>query len=205
MTLAAAAVTLFLIMDPLGNLPLFVSALDRVPAERQSRVLMRELLIALGLMVAFLYAGRPLLNVLHLRQEAVSIGGGIVLFLIALKMVFPPAAAGGEAMPGGEPFIVPLAVPLVAGPSVLAALLLLMNEDSGRHLEWLAALSAAWLANAAILMFSKRIAKMIGRRGQIAIERLMGMLLVMLAVQMFLDGVAAYLAGATPATSTAGV
>ena len=198
MSIPSAALTLFLIMDPVGNLPLFASALDRVEPRRRQWVVARELLIALLLMVLFLYSGQAILRVLHLRQETVSIAGGIVLFLISLRMIFPAANHRASPMDNGktaegEPFLVPLAVPLVAGPSVLALLLLMMNEDPTRHLDWLLALVVAWVGTSAILLSSGLFMRLLGRQGMIAVERLTGMLFVMIAVQMFLDGVAAYL------------
>ncbi|EKE81457.1 YhgN family NAAT transporter [Idiomarina xiamenensis] len=189
----SAAVTLFLIMDPLGNLPVFLSVLRHIDPKRRRMVLIRELLIALAIMLLFLYAGSSILNFLNLDQEAVSIAGAIILFIIALRMIFPsPGGVTGLAM-GEEPFIVPLAIPLISGPSVLAALLLLANQSPGRMFDWTLALIGAWGLSAAILMFSNVFHRLLGERGITAMERLMGMVLVMISVQMFLDGIAAYM------------
>src|SRR5436190_16018437 len=193
MTTLTAAVTLLLVMDPLGNLPVFIAVLDRVPAARRRRVLVRELLFALGVALAFLFAGRPVLEFLGLRQESISIAGGIVLFLIALNMLFPTEGGALADQPEGEPFLVPLAVPFIAGPSALATLLLLERSDPGRLWDWLLALLAAWAATAAVLLTAPVLLRVLGRRGLIALERLTGMLLVMIAVQMVLDGVRKYL------------
>jgi MarC family membrane protein len=193
MDLWSAALLLFLIMDPLGNVPLFLSLLRDLPPARRRLVLLRELLIALGVLFVFLFGGRWILELLQLRQEAVSIAGGIILFLIGIKMIFPsPEGLFGEA-PGGEPFIVPLAIPLIAGPSTMAVLLLLGGQDPGRLGEWSIALLVAWAGTAAILFSSTTLYRWLGMRTLTAFERLMGMLLVALSVQMLLDGVAAYL------------
>lgn len=190
----SAALLLFLVMDPLGNVPLFLSLLKQVPPERRRRVLARELLIALGVLFAFLFGGQYLLDALDLRPESISITGGIILFLIGLKMIFPtPEGIFGEA-DAGEPYIVPMAIPLIAGPSTMATLLLLGREDPTRTIEWSIALMIAWLASAAILFGSTALYRLLGPRVLSALERLMGMLIVALAVQMTLDGVAAYLA-----------
>jgi multiple antibiotic resistance protein len=190
MELMSVAFTLFLVMDPLGNIPLFLSALREVPAERRRRVLVRELLIAYAVLVACLLVGPPLLRSLNLDQESISIAGGIVLFLIALRMIFPSeGGVMGEPIEG-EPFIVPLAIPLLAGPSALSAILVLARTAPERTLGWLGALTLAWAASAAILLSSNLFYRVLRRRGLIALERLMGMVLVMLAVQMFLDGLA---------------
>jgi multiple antibiotic resistance protein len=193
MSLTSAVVLLFLVMDPLGNVPFFAAALDRVALERQNRVVLRELLVAYGVMVLFLFAGGPVLKVLNISETALTLAGGVVLFLIAIRMVFPPAAGPARDDLEGEPFIVPLAIPYVAGPSVLATLLLMVNQEPGRWPEWLAALTVAWAVTASILLLSGRVRRILGQRGMIAIERLMGMVLVAIAVQMFLNGLERYL------------
>ena len=189
----SAAVMLFLIMDPLGNLPIFASILRHIEPKKRRRVLIRELLFALVIMMLFLFAGEAILNFLNLRTESVSIAGGIILFLIAIRMIFPqPGGVVGLAA-GEEPFIVPMAIPLMAGPSVLAALILLAHTDNERMLDWTIALVSAWGVSAVILLFYKVFTKVLGEKGLTAVERLMGMVLVMISVQMFLDGVANYI------------
>ena len=196
MELVSVAVTLFLVMDPLGNIPAFAAALKQVPPERRQRVLVRELLIALLVLVACLLIGKPLLAWLHLKQESISIAGGIVLFLIALRMIFPSEGAGLGDGVEGEPFIVPLAIPLLAGPSALSTLLLLARSQPARLGSWLLALVIAWAASAVILLSSSVLERILRRKGLLALERVMGMLLVMLAVQLFLDGLAQHAATA---------
>ncbi|WP_395787325.1 YhgN family NAAT transporter [Aquimonas sp.] len=194
MSTLSAAILLFMILDPLGNVPIFLSLLKQVPAERQRWVLARELLIALGVLFAFLWGGQYILAAMHLRQESVSIAGGIVLFLIGIRMIFPtPEGVFGET-PEGEPFIVPMAIPLIAGPSGMAAVMLMSSSEPGRMGDFSLALFLAWLATAVILFSSTFLYRLLGRRVLTAVERLMGMLLVALSVQMFLDGVVAFLA-----------
>jgi MarC family membrane protein len=190
MDILQAAITLFLVMDPLGNIPIFLSVLDGIPAERRRKVLVRELFFALGILLLFLFGGPAILDILNLRQESIAIAGGIILFLIALRMIFPGRTGIGAGTPDGEPFIVPLAIPLVAGPSALATLVLLVQSGPGRQTAWLLALLIAWFVTASILMSSTLLYRLRGKRGLIAVERLMGMVLVALAVQMFLDGLA---------------
>jgi MarC family membrane protein len=192
MTFASATILLFLVMDPLGNVPLFVSALAGVPVERRTRVLVRELLIALGVLLGFLFGGRATLDLLGIREESISIAGGIVLFLISIRMLFPAQhGATGEPV-RAEPFIVPMAIPLLAGPSTFATLILLAGQ-AGAGPALAGALLAAWTASAAILLASPALHRLLGERGLMAMERLMGLLLVALSVQMLLDGVAVYL------------
>ena len=184
------AITLLLIMDPLGNIPPFLSALKKVDDDRRRKVLVREILIAYVVLLAFLFAGKYVLRLLSLQEETISIAGGIVLFLIALRMVFPREDATRDALEG-EPFIVPLAIPFIAGPSTLAALLLL--QQSLDTLQLFLALTLAWIATAVILLSSTVLYRLLRQRGLIAVERLMGMVLVMLAVQMFINGVARFM------------
>jgi MarC family membrane protein len=188
MTILSAAILLFLVMDPLGNILPFVSALRSVPVARRKRVVARELVIAYAVLVMFLFTGEHLLRVLNISGPALTIAGGIVLFLIALRMVFPSPDNPLEEKVKGEPFLVPLAIPYVAGPSTLATLLLLMSREPQRWPEWLLALSGAWLASAIILVLGNYIGELLGPRGLLALERLMGLLLVALAVQMSIDG-----------------
>ena len=195
MTTLSAGIMLFLIMDPLGNIPIFLSLLKDVPPKRRRRVMVRELLIALGVLLGFLVGGQVLLSLLQLKPDSISIAGGIVLFLIGIRMVFPPADGGGifGKSGGGEPFIVPMAIPGVAGPSAMAALLLLTNTQPGRTADWAIALVGAWLATAVILLCSTYLFRWLGESVLSALERVMGMLLIAMAVQMFLGGLAAYL------------
>lgn len=196
MTIASAALLLFLILDPLGNIPVFLSMLRRLTHQRQRIVLARELLIALGVLMLFLWAGKYALEVMHLRQESVAIAGGIVLFLIGIRMIFPPQGGLMGEIPDGEPFIVPMAIPLVAGPSGMAAVMLMGSNEPDRLGEWSLALLIAWGATSAILFSATYLYKLLGARALTAIERLMGMLLVAISVQMLLDGLVGYLRSA---------
>lgn len=191
MDMLAVAVTLFLIMDPLGNIPIFMSVLKSVEARRRSFIIVREMLIALGVMLLFLFSGPTILRVLGLSREAVAIGGALVLMIIAIRMIFPlrGAAVMGDDDMDGEPFIVPLAIPLVAGPSLLATLILLVENEPGNIWRWLGAMMMAWVVTLVILLSSQVLFKLLGNRGLKAIERLMGMILISVAVQMMLNAV----------------
>jgi len=196
MTILSATVLLFLVMDPMGNVPLFVTLLDGIEPRRARMIVLRELLVALAVLTLFLFGGRVILEVLQISEPALSIAGGVILFLIAIKMIFGSAREIFRENPGGEPFVVPLAVPLIAGPSAAAAVLLLMARDPTRWLHWLIALLGAWCATGAILLFAASFSRMLGERGLSAVERLMGMLLTTVAVQMFLSGMHDFLSSA---------
>ena len=189
MTVFSAAVLLFLVMDPFGNIPFFITTLATVPRERRSRVIARELLVALVVLALFLLSGRHILRALQISAPALGAAGGIVLFLIAIRMVFPRQWGAALEEVSGEPFIVPLAIPYVAGPSALASVLLIMNQEPSRWPEWLLALLLAWLPCGLILLLSTFLARLLGKRVLLAIERLMGMLLVALSIQMLMTGI----------------
>ena len=186
--IAAVAVTLFFVMDPIGNMPAFNALLSRFDARRRARITARELVIALGILLVFLFAGTKVLDFLGLSQSSLSISGGVLLFLIALRMIFPAPDRHTHSTEE-EPLVVPLAMPMVAGPSTIAVLLLLSSNQSERVWEWCVALLLAWLASTVLLVSSPFFLRKLGDRGLRALERLMGMLLVLLATQLLLDGV----------------
>ena len=193
MDLLSITVTLFLIMDPFGNIPLFLSILEKIPPERRRKVLVRELFLALAIIVLFIFCGKYVMNFLGLRQESMSIAGGIILFLIALRMVFPALRTKSQDEPEDEPLLVPLAIPLIVGPSMLAVLLLFSSANPGKIFELLAAASISWAAVFIILFSSTYLVNILTKRGLIAVERLMGMILIALSVQLFLDGILKYM------------
>ena len=187
MEIFGIAILIFLVTDPFGNIAIYIAALKNVSAERRLRVAGRELLFALALLLLFLTFGDKVLSVLGLSREATAIAGGIILFVIALRLIFPgPQGVLGD-VPDGEPMLVPLATPAVAGPSALAVLMTLRNTHEGPLWELYAALLMAWAATAFILLQASFLQRFLGPRGLTAVERLMGMLLIMLSVDMLLD------------------
>lgn len=198
-TFASATVLLILITDPIGNIPIFANALRNVAPERRPRVILREILIAFVLLLTFMFVGERFLQLMGLSELSLRIGGGVILFLIALRMVFPPAATE-ETEPEGEPLIVPLAVPMIAGPSALATVLLLVSQQPDKRLEWIAALCVTMLVSAVVLLAAERVQRVVGSRVVHALERLMGLVLVSVAIEMMLGGIQAFvlrLQGAT--------
>lgn len=186
----SSAVVLFLVMDPLGNIPIFLSVLADVKPKRRWKIILRESFIALGILTFFLFFGQGFLNLLHLESESVRIAGGIILFIIGIRMVFPSRHGGVMGTNfEGEPLIVPLAIPLIAGPSTMATLLLLVNSDPTKMLEWSIVLLIAWSITAIILLSAPLFFKILRRRGLAAVERLMGMILIMISVQMLVTGI----------------
>ena len=187
-TFVSATILLVLITDPVGNIPVFANALKHVPQQRRLRVILREISIAFFLLLTFMFVGEGFLRVMNLSELALQIGGGVILFLIALRMVFPPPAQA-EAELLIEPLIVPLAVPSIAGPSALATVLLLVSQQPEKRLEWVAALCVTMLISAAVLVSAERIQRLIGTRVVSAIERLMGLVLVSVAIEMLWRGI----------------
>lgn len=185
------AFSLFLLMDSIGNIPLFISILKGIPQQRQRQIILREMVIALAIMILFNYLGDFLLNALQVTQYSVLISGGIILFLIALKMIFPTKDSEQAPKDNKEPFIVPLAIPLVAGPAVLAAIILYSKQETA--VSSVIAIACAWIVTTLILLSSTFLNKIMGPRGILACERLMGLVLTMIAIQMFLEGLAQFL------------
>jgi multiple antibiotic resistance protein len=191
MSFLSAAILLFLVIDPLGNLVTINSLLHEIPTRQRQRLILRECVIALGILIVFLVAGNSLLSALDLRASTLSVSGGIVLFLIALGMVFPSRAHPAYVV-DGSPVLVPIAVPLIAGPSSLAVLLLMAKREPESLGKWMAALGVAMGVSTIILVLSPLFYEKLGKPLTSAIERLVGMLLITLSIQMFLDGIAAY-------------
>jgi multiple antibiotic resistance protein len=189
MTLFSLSLSFFLLMDSIGNVPIFISVLKNIDPKRQQRIIFRELIIALGIIIAFYFLGAWLLTTLKISQQAVLISGGIILFIIGYKMLFPDDVAGTNWNFGKEPFLVPLALPLVAGPAVLAAVMLYSHQGVA-PIICLSAILIAWLLSTVILLMSTTLNRLLGERGISALEKLMGLILIMLAVQMLLDGLA---------------
>lgn len=185
----SAAATLFLVMDSLGNVPVFHVILSRVDPGKRSAIVARELVIALAIMFVFLLAGNSMFSFLGLTESSLSIAGGVLLFIISLHMIFPGRRNLSDSFGTDDPFIVPMAVPLIAGPSAIAVLLLLSSDRPDELAQWSLALILAWIPTTAILIFSTKVMALIGMRGARALERLMGMILVIIAVQMLLNGI----------------
>jgi multiple antibiotic resistance protein len=189
MTLLSAALLLLLVIDPLGNVPFFLSALKACPPERRLRVVVREMLIALVVLIVFLFLGRHALAMLRISQPALTTAGGVILLLIALRMIFPTPAKSLEEDIQGEPFIVPLAIPYVAGPSALATELLIMSREPARWPTWLLALVIAWACTSVVLLSASALSRYLGEKVLIAMERLMGMVLVTVSIEMLMGGI----------------
>ncbi|CAB3971194.1 membrane protein [Burkholderia aenigmatica] len=190
----SATVLLVLITDPLGNIPLFISAMRDVPRERRVKLILREVGIAFVILLFFMLVGDRFLRMMSLTDLSLRLGGGIVLFLIALRMIFPhpDGALGNDPRAGGEPFIVPLAIPALAGPSALATVMLLTSQGPGKMLEWVGALTVTMIVCAVTLVLAERIQQWIGERTVAAFERLMGLVLVAISVEMMLGGIRAF-------------
>lgn len=187
-TFASATVLLLLITDPFGNIPIFVNALKNVPAHRRPRVIVREVMIAFAILLLFMLVGERFLRMMSLTDLSLQLAGGIVLFLIALRIIFPRPDQG--SLPdAGEPLIVPLAIPALAGPSALATVMLLVSQQPGRMVEWITALCVTMAVCAVVLLLADRIERWVGSRVVAAFERLMGLILVAISVEMILKGV----------------
>jgi multiple antibiotic resistance protein len=193
MTLFSIAFSLFLLMDSFGNIPFYISLLKELEPRRQRIVIVREMLIALAVIILFTFLGEGLMHFLNIEDDTIQIAGGIILFLLCLKMIFPASYTPVHIphKPAAEPFIVPLAIPLVAGPGVLASVMIYTKQETN---EWLMiqAIMLAWGASLIVLLTSSLLKNILGEKGITAIERLMGLVLTLIAVQMFLSGISTF-------------
>jgi MarC family membrane protein len=192
MGFTSAVVILVLVLDPIGNIPIFVSLLRRADAERRIRVILRECAIAFAVLLAFVFVGEAVLRLFDLSETSLTIAGGVILFLIALRMIFHSGAEVFANLPEGEPFIVPLAIPSIAGPAAIATIVLLSSAAPQRWPEWCAAITIAMLATLFVLVFAERLARAVGERVLGAFERLFGLFLTAIAIEMLLRGVEAF-------------
>ncbi len=189
MTLFTAVMTLFLVMDPMGNVPVFLSLLKDITPKRRIFIIIREMFFAFIILAVSLFFGDDMLNGLHISHSALLISGGVILFIIALRMIFPLKDQAKDDVLEGEPFIVPLAIPLMAGPSAIATVIIFSTEEPTRMKLWFLAVIIASVISLGILLLSTFLMKLLGKKGLVGIERLMGMILTTIAIQMFLDGI----------------
>jgi MarC family membrane protein len=189
LSFGSAVVVLLLVVDPIGNIPLFVSLLRRVEPPKRARVAARECAIAFAVLLVFVFTGGMLLRLFGLSESSLTIAGGVILLLIAIRMVFRSSAEIFGKLPEGEPFIVPLAIPSIAGPTAIATVVLFASAAPHRWLEWTMAVTIAVAASLAVLVFAERIARVLGDRTLAALERLMGLILTAIAVEMLLRGI----------------
>ena len=192
----SALILLLLVLDPLGSLPIFIPIMRAVPRPRRTRVAVREVGIAFSVLFAFMFVGNGFLRVMHLSERSLEVAGGVILMIIAIRMIFGSAGESAYGLePGKEPLIFPLAVPLLAGPSAMATVLLLASRQPERIYEWIAALSVAMLISGLTLVLADRIRKLLGDSVVSAIEKLMGLVLTAIAIEMVLAGLKRYFVG----------
>jgi len=189
MTVLAAILLLIIIMDPIGNVPVFLSILKNIPMERRKIIIIRELIIAFLILLFFMFVGRFVLQLLQIEQSSLGIAGGIILFIIAIRMIFPGTKPMFSHNDESEPLVVPLAIPMLAGPSAIAAVILFMAQEPNRWVEWTFVVFVASLISGIILISSEALGRKLGNRALIAIERLMGIFLIMVSVDFILDGI----------------
>ena len=189
MAIISAIFLLFIVLDPIGNIPCYLSVLKDVDCTKRQAIIVRESLIALAILMLFMFTGKYILQLLQVSQSSLGIAGGIVLFLIAIKMIFSSSSELFANHSEKEPLVVPLAVPLVAGPSSISAVILMMAREPTRWIDWLIALICAWMISGIILLFSEKIGRFAGNRALVAVERLMGILLTVVSVEMIIVGI----------------
>lgn len=192
MQVLSLAITLFFVLDPFGNLPVVLSLLNKVDKRRHWKVVLRESLIALALLVVFYAIGPQFISLLGVDSSDLTICGGVVLGIIALRLVFPDESSSGKEQET-EPFIVPLAIPLMAGPSALATVMIMAAQSAQHPWIGLGMMSLAWLVTVVLLLLGVILGSLIPARLLVAFERLSGLLLAVISVHMIMSGVKAYL------------
>jgi MarC family membrane protein len=191
----SAFILLLLVLDPLGSLPVFIPIMRDVPAERRRWVALREVGIALAVLVAFMLFGDAFLRVMRLSERSLEVAGGVILLMVSIRMIFSHADGVYGTPEGREPFIFPLAIPLLAGPSAMATVLLLASRQPERVMSWVGALCCAMAVSGAVLMLCERIRRLLGDSVVAALEKLMGLVLTAIAVEMILAGLKRYFLG----------
>jgi MarC family membrane protein len=194
-TFVSALILLLLVLDPLGSLPVFIPIMRGVPRERRPRVALREVAIAFGVLAAFMFAGEHFLGLMRLSERSLEVAGGVILLIIAIRMIFGSEGGVYGVPEGREPLIFPLAVPLLAGPSAMATVLLLASRQPERMWHWVGALAVAMAVSGLVLVMADRIRRWIGDSMVAAIEKLMGLVLTAIAVEMILAGLKRYFLG----------
>lgn len=193
MSIFSYVFTFFLLMDSIGNIPIYISLLNQYPPKRQLYIILREMIIALVVIILFFFLGDLLLDLLDIKKDAVQMAGGVILFLIAIKMIFPQTKEVNKEEIGEEPFIVPLAIPLIAGPSILATVIVYSHQANSSSLI-LISLLIAWLLSLIVLLASPFLQRLLGKRGIKACEKLMGLILTLISVEMLLKGISLFIA-----------
>lgn len=188
-SLLSAFVMFLLITDPLGNIPLFVTSLKKIEKEKHTKIIVREHIIAYCVLILFMFAGEKLLNSLGLSNASLQIAGSIVLFIISINMIFPNITGVEHKEEITEPLIVPLAIPAIAGPSLMATVILLTTQKPGQMLDWVIALTLAIVISCGVLLLANKIQEKIDKRALTAMEKLMGLILVSLSVEMMIKGI----------------
>ena len=188
----SAFVLLLLILDPFGNLPFFIAIMRQLPAHRRVPVALREIAIAYAVLLVFMWGGKGFLSLIGLSQPSLEVAGGVILLLVAIKMIFSSTSEIFGGSDGREPMIFPLAIPLLAGPSALAAVLLLTARQPGQLWTWVAALTAAIVVTSSLFLIAETLLKWVGDSVMRAGEKLMGLILTAIAVNMLLSGLRTY-------------
>lgn len=191
----SAFILLLLVLDPLGSLPIFIPVMGQVPHKRRRWVALREVGIAFAVLFGFMFLGEGFLRVMHLSERSLEVAGGVILLMVAIRMIFSHEGGVYGTPEGKEPLIFPLAVPLLAGPSAMATVLLLASRQPERMVTWVGALACAMAVSLLVLLLCDRIRRWVGDSVVSALEKLMGLVLTAIAVEMILAGLKRYFLG----------
>jgi MarC family membrane protein len=191
----SALILLLLVLDPLGSLPIFIPVMRQVAPERRAWVALREVGIAFAVLFVFMFVGEGFLRVMRLSERSLEVAGGVILLMVAIRMIFGGGGGAYGVAEGKEPLIFPLAVPLLAGPSAMATVLLLASRQPEHMASWIGALACAMAVSLLVLLLCNQIRRWVGDSVVSATEKLMGLVLTAIAVEMILAGLKRYFLG----------
>lgn len=188
MSIFSVALIFFLVANPIGNAPAILALIKDFELPRQKQILMREVGAALLLALFFQFFGDVFFGkILQVKPYTNQLTGGVLLFLTSLTMIFPKPGTSSQVEEKKEPFIVPIATPLLSGPGLLTIIMLKATETDS-SLKIFSAILIAWVGIASILWIAPYLQKILKQRGMIALEQLMGMVLCMMSVEMIIKG-----------------
>jgi MarC family membrane protein len=195
-SLSAAVLLLLLVLDPFGSLPVYLATLSAVAQERRLYLAIRESVIAFVILLLFMLSGQQFLTLMHLTERSLAVSGGVILFIIAIRMVFGEASGGlADTKISHEPFIVPLAVPMLAGPSAMATVLMMASTEQDNLITWILALAIAVAISCLVIISANQIRRIVGSDVVEATQKLMGLVLAAVATEMILSGLKKYFLG----------
>lgn len=191
MSIIQLALIFFIVTNPIGNSPTIIALIKDYTVKQQQKILFREAMFSMLLAIFFLFLGEIFLQCLSIQNYALTTSGGMLLFIVALKMIFASQEEAKEEGPKQEPYIVPIATPLLSGAGLLT-MIMLYSKQEANDIKIFLAILLAWIGVTIVLVTAPYLQIILGKRGLLALEQLMGMLLAMIAMEMIVQGSALF-------------